>query len=159
MFGQLMGQHAKCNRFVLQQLKICKNVCCSTNMEGYQQRVQERMVAWEQKKQAHKEAKRAEHAEMLRPMVWQLVTLAERSISYCQSLDAAAVPRSTWRDWAQAFVQGCLEDEDEAEAEAGSAAATAGHQSQPSHAAATPADKAAALVRSTATKATDSWTA
>ena len=64
------------------------------NYEGYQQRVQDRMDAWEQKKIEHREEKRAQHAEMLQPMVWQLVILAERSLNYCKSLDAAAVPKS-----------------------------------------------------------------
>lgn len=100
------------------------------------------MEAWEQKKLEHKEAKRAQHAEMLRPMVWQLVTLAERSIHYCQSLDAAAVPKSTWKDWAQAFVQGCLDDEEAAAAEAAAAEKSAAATQLVT----TPADKAAALV-------------
>lgn len=101
------------------------------------------MDAWEQKKIAHREAKRAQHAKMLQPMVWQVVTLAERSINYCKSLDAAAVPKSTWKDWAQAFVQGCLDDEEEAAAQAAAAAAETKHVS---HVVVTPADKAVALV-------------
>lgn len=99
------------------------------------------MEAWEQKKAQHREAKRAQHAEMLQPMVWQLVTLAERSITYCQSLDATAVPKSTWKDWAQAFVQGCLDDEEAAATEA-----VADEASLTTQLISTPADKAAALV-------------
>ena len=100
------------------------------------------MEAWEQKKLEHREAKRAQHAEMLQPMVWQLVTLAERSITYCQSLDATAVPKSTWKDWAQAFVQGCLDDEEAAASEA----AADEDSLTATQLITTPADKAAALV-------------